>query len=366
MTEITIEKLRNYYYGCLDHETECAVRAWLTRHTDTREADELLSTLLDEIHVEAPAQAQAAFERFRRRITRMEEFETRIAQASVSENNADANTALPEYEKEEHAARHRTLLRQSTTWLQRIAAVLIVPLLVAVAWFYHRAGQAPEWQEIIVPAGERSELVLADGTRLYLNAGSRVTYPNRFNGRQRKIFIDGEVFAEVAHDPKHPFIISAGDAEVEVLGTKFNMRAYQADPLLEVALVEGSVRFGVKSPKCNNQLVMLPNDVVHYDRLTGRLERTSFQADSYKARACGGGFYFFNESLESIVAQLARNFDRRIVITDPELSDTRFYAFFTNNESLLKILSTLNADDFMTIRPHDQVIYISKNTRNRQ
>ena len=53
----------------------------------------------------------------------------------------------------------------------------------------------------------------------------------------------------MAHDPKHPFIISAGDAEVEVLGTKFNMRAYQADPLLEVALVEGSVRFGVKSPK---------------------------------------------------------------------------------------------------------------------
>ena len=362
MTEITIVKLRNYYYGRLDHETECAVRAWLTRHTDTREADELLSTLLDEIHVEAPAQAQAAFERFRRRITRMEELDTRIAQASISPDIPFAQSELPEQHPEGNAVRRR----RPAVWLQRIAAVLIVPLLVAAAWFYYRAGQAPEWQEIIVPAGERSELVLADGTRLYLNAGSRVTYPNRFNGRQRKIFIDGEIFAEVAHDPKHPFIISAGDAEVEVLGTKFNMRAYQADPLLEVALVEGSVRFGVKSPKCNNQLVMLPNDVVHYDRLTGRLERTSFQADSYKARACGGGFYFFNESLESIVAQLARSFDRRIVITDPELSDTRFYAFFTNNESLLKILSTLNADGFMTIRPHDQVIYISKNTRNRQ
>ncbi len=365
MTEITIEKLRNYYYGRLDHEAECAVRAWLTRHTESREADELLSTLLDEIHIEAPAQAQAAFERFRRRIARLEEFDTRFAQASVSADTPLTSIESSECGPQKRIARPRTYLRKSATWMQRIAAVLLVPLLITAAWFYRQAGQEPEWQETIVPAGERSELVLADGTRLYLNAGSRVTYPNRFNGRQRKIFIDGEVFAEVAHDPKHPFVISAGDAEVEVLGTKFNMRAYQADPLLEVALVEGSVRFGVKSPKCNNQLVMLPNDVAHYDRLTGRLERTSFQADSYKARACGGGFYFFNESLESIVAQLARNFDRKIVITDPELSETRFYAFFTNNESLMKILATLNADDFMTIRPHDEVIYISKNARNR-
>ena len=95
-------------------------------------------------------------------------------------------------------------------------------------------------------------------------------------------------------------------------------------------------------------------------RLTGALEMTSFQSENYKSRATGGGFYFFNESLDGITAQLARCFDQKIIITDPELAGVRFYAFFTNNESLLKILGTLNTDKSMSIRERNDVIYISR------
>ena len=241
-----------------------------------------------------------------------------------------------------------------------IAAVLIVPLLIAVSLLYTKTAHTPEWEEVLVPAGQRSELRLADGTLLWLNSGTRVTYPTHFNGRQRKIFVDGEVYAEVMHDKRHPFVISAGDVEVEVLGTKFNMRAYNSDQLVEVALVEGSVRFDVNSDKCNDEVVMVRNDVAQYDRLTGALEMTSFQSENYKSRATGGGFYFFNESLDGITAQLARCFDQKIIITDPELAGVRFYAFFTNNESLLKILGTLNTDKSMSIRERNDVIYISR------
>jgi len=238
--------------------------------------------------------------------------------------------------------------------------VLIVPLLIAVSLLYTKTAHTPEWEEVLVPAGQRSELRLADGTLLWLNSGTRVTYPPHFNGRQRKIFVDGEVYAEVMHDKRHPFVISAGDVEVEVLGTKFNMRAYNSDQLVEVALVEGSVRFDVNSDKCNDEVVMVRNDVAQYDRLTGALEMTSFQSENYKSRATGGGFYFFNESLDGITAQLARCFDQKIIITDPELAGVRFYAFFTNNESLLKILGTLNTDKSMSIRERNDVIYISR------
>ena len=162
------------------------------------------------------------------------------------------------------------------------------------------------------------------------------------------------------HDKRHPFVISAGDVEVEVLGTKFNMRAYNSDQLVEMALVEGSVRFDVNSDKCDDEVVMVRNDVAQYDRLTGALEMTSFQSENYKSRATGGGFYFFNESLDGITAQLARCFDQKIIITDPELAGVRFYAFFTNNESLLKILGTLNTDKSMSIRERNDVIYISR------
>ena len=105
---------------------------------------------------------------------------------------------------------------------------------------------------------------------------------------------------------------------------------------------------------------MVRNDVAQYDRLTGALEMTSFQSENYKSRATGGGFYFFNESLDGITAQLARCFDQKIIITDPELAGVRFYAFFTNNESLLKILGTLNTDKSMSIRERNDVIYISR------
>ena len=262
-----------------------------------------------------------------------------------------------------HSVPARTAPRRLTTvvrWTQRIAAVLIVPLLIAVSLLYTKTAHTPEWEEVLVPAGQRSELRLADGTLLWLNSGTRVTYPTHFNGRQRKIFVDGEVYAEVMHDKRHPFIISAGDVEVEVLGTKFNMRAYNSDQLVEVALVEGSVRFDVNSDKCDDEVVMVRNDVAQYDRLTGALEMTSFQSENYKSRATGGGFYFFNESLDGITAQLARCFDQKIIITDPELAGVRFYAFFTNNESLLKILGTLNTDKSMSIRERNDVIYISR------
>ena len=312
-------------YGCRLY----LLTAPIGLHEDIRTSE--MKRLLDEVRSENPALAQAAFEEFCRRIG--------------------------------HSVPARTAPRRLTTvirWTQRIAAVLIVPLLIAVSLLYTKTAHTPEWEEVLVPAGQRSELRLADGTLLWLNSGTRVTYPTHFNGRQRKIFVDGEVYAEVMHDKRHPFVISAGDVEVEVLGTKFNMRAYNSDQLVEVALVEGSVRFDVNSEKCNDEVVMVRNDVAQYDRLTGALEMTSFQSENYKSRATGGGFYFFNESLDGITAQLARCFDQKIIITDPELAGVRFYAFFTNNESLLKILGTLNTDKSMSIRERNDVIYISR------
>lgn len=291
MNKPTLDKVRDYFYGRCNDGEEVRIQQWFADNGNSSEADRLLGALLDEVRSENPALAQAAFEEFCRRIG--------------------------------HSVPARTAPRRLTTvvrWTQRIAAVLIVPLLIAVSLLYTKTAHTPEWEEVLVPAGQRSELRLADGTLLWLNSGTRVTYPTHFNGRQRKIFVDGEVYAEVMHDKRHPFVISAGDDEV----------------------------------------VMVRNDVAQYDRLTGALEMTSFQSENYKSRATGGGFYFFNESLDGITAQLARCFDQKIIITDPELAGVRFYAFFTNNESLLKILGTLNTDKSMSIRERNDVIYISR------
>lgn len=328
---IDLNHLRDYYHDRLDPREQEEVRNWLVENEHTTEADSLLESLLNETHVEDPSAARAAFERFCHRI----------------------GQPVPRHE------RLRGLLR----WSQRIAALLFLPLLVALSVLWFRPESAPEWQELSVPNGDRRELTLSDGTVLWLNAGTRITYPTRFDGAQRKIFIDGEVYADVAADAEHPFIISAGDVDIRVLGTEFNMRAYRNDPLVEVSLVEGSVRFEVESERCHKQVVMRPDEIIQYDRTAGKLRKSTFRGSDYQAVACGGGFRFLNETLESITLQLSRTFNRRIVIADPELTEVCFYAFFTNDESLDEILSTLNADRSMLIEERDNVIRISKRQR---
>lgn len=328
---IELNHLRDYYRDRLEPERQDEVRMWLAEHANTPESDALLASLLDETRVDDPALAREAFERFCRRI----------------------GQPLPKHGR----------LSRSVRWGQRAASILFLPLLVALSVLWLRPEKVPEWQELSVPNGERQELALSDGTVLWLNAGTRITYPLRFEGPQRRVFIDGEVYADVAPDAKHPFILSAGDVDLRVLGTEFNLRAYRDDRLVEVSLVEGSVRFEVESERCREQIDIHPDEVVQYDRQEGTLRKNAFRGASYTAVACGGGFRFLNETLESIALQLARTFDRRIVIADSELSEVRFYAFFTSGDSLDKILSTLNADGSMLIEECNNVIRISKRQR---
>ncbi|HEX2630438.1 MAG TPA: FecR domain-containing protein, partial [Chitinophagaceae bacterium] len=89
------------------------------------------------------------------------------------------------------------------------------------------------------------DMKLADGSHVWLNAGSSVTYPVAFTGNERKVSVTGEAYFEIAHDKNKPFIVSKGDVHVQVLGTHFNVNAYDDEPDIKVTLLEGSVRCGI-------------------------------------------------------------------------------------------------------------------------
>lgn len=97
------------------------------------------------------------------------------------------------------------------------------------------------YNQLIVPYGKRSSLVLQDGSKIWLNAGTHIIYPSKFEEKKREIYIKGEAYAEIARDEKAPFFIKTDDIEVEVLGTKFNINAYEGKNKQSVVLVEGSV-----------------------------------------------------------------------------------------------------------------------------
>lgn len=250
-----------------------------------------------------------------------------------------------------------------TAFRRAVAAAIVIPLITVAASLLYISDirtNRPEWTQVSVPCGERRQLALSDGTQLWLGAGTRVIYPTAFNGPERKIFVDGEVYAEVAHDAEHPFIVSAGDADIRVLGTTFGLRAYNNDKEIELMLVEGSVRFDIDSPKYVGHIMMTPNDIVRYNRMSGNLEQSRFNGDNYHSWARDGSIYFFNESLGNIATQLSRRFNRQIVITDPNLLSIRFHVFLSGTESLSDVMKVFTMNKSIRVNERDGIIYIRR------
>lgn len=141
----------------------------------------------------------------------------------------------------------------------KIAAVLAIVLLGTHYWTgKHQVPEDKTWQSIYVPAGQRAELMLADGTKVWLNSRSTLTFPGSFKGNIRNVKLDGEGYFAVTKNVEQPFIVETNKCNVKVLGTEFNVMAYAADSVWETSLLEGAVEILV--PGSNNSGMRLePN-----------------------------------------------------------------------------------------------------------
>jgi ferric-dicitrate binding protein FerR (iron transport regulator) len=130
----------------------------------------------------------------------------------------------------------------------RYAAVFLVFVMVSsLSWYLiFSNGQTPEMNQVTVPFGKQTKVVLADRTEVWLNAGSRLVYPSTFDDGKRKVQLKGEAFFKVSKDRKRPFSVETTRTTIQVLGTSFNVKAYPDDRTEETVLVEGavSVRIG--------------------------------------------------------------------------------------------------------------------------
>lgn len=122
-----------------------------------------------------------------------------------------------------------------------------------------KKDKAEEINQIIVPKGRRADIIFSDGTRMYVNAGSRVVYPAIFKKDKREILVEGEVYLDVKKDPSRPFIVKTNGFDVKVLGTQFNICAYKGDPSASVVLVNGRVE--VETTK-KNKSILSPNQKI--------------------------------------------------------------------------------------------------------
>lgn len=163
-----------------------------------------------------------------------------------------------------------------------------------------------ELTQVVVPYGKTTRLQLSDGTRIWINSGSRVIYPLVFNDKRREIFVDGEAYLEVAHNEQIPFIVKTDLLEITVQGTAFNVSAYKNDNDYSVILATGSV--SVKEASKKAKVTIKPNQKYTYDRTTQTSDLQNVDVLNYISWK-EGFLYFRNESLSDVLKKVERYYN---------------------------------------------------------
>jgi len=264
---------------------------------------------------------------------------------------------------------HKRINRNRYIWRilrNGTVAASILILLGMTGYFSYKEGfnQVNSQQiEMSNPFGMLSTITLPDGSKVILNAGTTITYPNAFVSKNREVEINGEAFFEIAHDAEHPFIVKANRINVEVLGTQFNVKAYEEDDGIEVSLSEGKVK--VQSEDTKRKVLLSPGEQAYYDKNNHSL--TARPVDIVHYTSWRNGIYYFRAlPLKEIVKQLERIFNVNICITSSNIEDIILTGDFLRGENLDQILRVITADKRLKYRIEEYAIYIDENKRTRK
>ncbi|WP_303180000.1 FecR family protein [uncultured Butyricimonas sp.] len=172
--------------------------------------------------------------------------------------------------------------------------------------------------ELVVPRGGEYQIVLADGTRVWLNSATKLIFPQNFTGKERRVVLSGEAFFEVARDEGKPFIVETSRMDVKVLGTRFNVNAYTDNEVVSTTLVDGSVEVASGTQK---PITLVPGEQAYGE--AGELEKREVNVRLYTSWI-DGRFMFNNVELEEIAKQISRWYDVEIFFTNENVKRTRF------------------------------------------
>lgn len=228
----------------------------------------------------------------------------------------------------------RNRVGRTYSLFQRIAAVLLLPLLCLSGYLLFRSGgQEPVfYMETHMTPGMTGSTFLPDGTKVWLNSSSSLKYPSRFIGESREVTLDGEAYFEVTGNAEKPFIVHSGNSSVKVLGTQFNIDAYSSSPFITTTLVEGAVEF--RSPSVNGVLRttrIKPDEQIYFDKKT--MQTRVSQAYTAKDIAWKEGKIILKEtSLSEILWILSKRFNVEFTVKNPAFYNYSFTGVFTNQQ----------------------------------
>lgn len=290
--KVTPELLKQYHLGQCTDEERAVVEAWLEE---------------DEISI--PAQLPA------------------LSPSDAERSKAQMWQHVREQMETEEAPVAEQRMMRRRRWLPYAAAILLLPLLTIVAVRY---GGRPSKDKLAimqtqVSSGERKIVTLSDGSKVYLNAGASLRYPQAFRGETREVTLLGEGYFEVTGDKKKPFIINtAYSTQVKVVGTAFNVRAEPYSPNVEVAVAEGTVHF-MKGSDLEHFMELNAGQSAVYDSMSdsfieGRTALTDIGA--WKENR----LIFNREPLKTVFAKIEKWYGYKVTVARRELLDQVYHA----------------------------------------
>ena len=238
---------------------------------------------------------------------------------------------------------HTNIFQKFHHLFTKVAAVLFIPALITIAILSYLSINLPDkadsWAEIHSPVGSRTQFQLPDGTQGWLNSGSSIKYPVNFM-RHRNIEMSGEVWFDVVHLKSEEFRVITPYFDVKVLGTRFNVIAYDNETTAEVILEKGKVLVLGKNQEMKEELK--PDQYLVYNKSTKEIIKTSIDSKNYTSWK-DGFLIFKNVPMSEIARRLERKYNAEIILHGDSLKSSIFRATFQdeNLEEICKMLATV-------------------------
>jgi len=222
--------------------------------------------------------------------------------------------------------------------------------------------------EVVIPYGKKSQLTLEDGTKVWLNAGSRMAFPTKFAGKKREVFLEGEAYFEVAHNQVQPFVVNTGEIAIKVLGTRFNLSAYKTDKLTETVLLEGKVTVSELSALgfLKSETILSPNQKASYDRNNRSISVFDVTDADLAIAWTEGWFKFSQQSLNDVLNKLQRYYNVQFVFDSKFPTNDLISGKLDLKEAVGSVMIALADVAGIQYRIDGNQIYIEKKIKQMQ
>jgi transmembrane sensor len=366
--EITSIELFRYFSGQSSDEEIAAIFAWLEKNYANQQEFILQKKLFIESGLglaDDQKQTDEAFQKFLDQISLAEKFQPS--------------------KKPMHIWLHPLL---------RFAATIAILLSVSLAFLYFWKGQQftsgiEEFYEIEAPYGSKTSIRLPDGSRIMLNAGSKLTYSKDFGFRSREILLEGEAYFNVEKH-RFPMVVNTSHIAVKVLGTEFNIKSYPDEDYIETTLVEGSIKILSLAEPDTPVIMLQPNERIVYHKPRHEMQERAFIADNYLSDSIpaiapaepikpfrlarnvdvsttvswkDGKYIFRGESLENLAVILSRRFDVSITFEDEDVKNYT-YSGTIGDFPIEQVLDALALTSPITYRIKEKNVFLSLDPRS--